>query len=572
MGRILFYIATSGIFLGLSMTPGDLQAQNPYTSSYQYLTQHETTFWGERIKFWHMDTLRGPVHSNDTIAIMENPVFYDSVSTSAPVFWQGPGYNPYFVNYDPVFNAPRVALPDSATEIRQLAAAAGTYFSSAGGLYAHRLYFLNVQGWVLYQWQMGLPFDTTYATIVSSGPPSDSLTIFVDGYLELMGTIRGRITVGARGHPIPGSAWFGYHCIRLLDDVRYWFADPRTGAFNDTTAGYTDMLGIVSESNICIADTWANGRENGAFRTNYDPDSSSIIITAALAALGNPNVDPQNGSFSFEDQNDDPATCPPWEFYTGEYNCPLPQDERGDIHLWGSVTQHRRGYVHRSNQGGTGYGKDYHFDQRFRADSPFRILARHIPVFDPPVLDFGEVLIDTTETLSVILRNEGGTYIDIESAYTNSPTFTVPPVDSTTLNPGDSAQFQVSFTPSALVEYRDTLTVELYYGNDLIVPLTGVGSNLGIEIGDALPEEYQFSAFPNPFNHQLLITWDNRDPQASLSIYDIFGRRVEAIPPDAEPSGKNFYIWQPADLAAGVYVLALSLREKRLSKKVVYLK
>ena len=36
----------------------------------------------------------------------------------------------------------------------------------------------------------------------------------------------------------------------------------------------------------------------------------------------------------------------------------------------GSVTQWRRGYVHRSNHGGTGYGKDYNYDFRFDERPP----------------------------------------------------------------------------------------------------------------------------------------------------------------------------------------------------------
>lgn len=333
--------------------------------NYFYLTDHEVTPFGEVIKFWHEDTLEGWVHSNDTIAIMENPVFYDRVTTTAPVFWQGPGFNPQFVNYDPVFNYKEIYLPTEASEIRNAAAASGTFFENPNGMYAHRLEFKDNQGWVMYRWPMGLPWDST--AVLTTGPVPNWLAIFVDGYLELEGVVRGQVTVGAHGHP-DKNGYLGWHCIRLMDDIRYWFANPVNGSFNDTTGGFTDILGIVSESNITIADSWENGR-------HAQERGSDIIITAAMLALGDDDPDPFNpfmGSFSFQDQNEPPPIPTIWEFYDGTYYSPTPpnNDERGDIHLWGAVTQRRRGYVHRSNHAGTGYGKDYHWDDRLNQMAP----------------------------------------------------------------------------------------------------------------------------------------------------------------------------------------------------------
>jgi len=333
--------------------------------NYFYLTDNETTPFGEVIKFWHEDTLDGWVHSNDTIAIMENPVFYDRVTTCAPVFWRGPGFNPQFVNYEPVFNYREIYLPEEATEIRAAAAACGKFFESENGYWAHRLEFNGRLGWKMYRWPMGTPFDST-AVLTQGGVPAWD-AFFVDGYLELKGLFAGQATVGAQGHPNKNE-FLGFHCIRLMDDIRYWFADPVTGQFNDTTGGYDDILGIVSESNITIGNTWENGRESQA-------QGSSIIITAAMIALGDGDPDPFNpfmGSFSFQDQNEPPPTPVIWEFYDGNYYCPQPpnNDERGDIYLRGAVTQRRRGYVHRSNHGGTGYGKQYTYDSRLDQMSP----------------------------------------------------------------------------------------------------------------------------------------------------------------------------------------------------------
>ncbi|MBL0059974.1 MAG: hypothetical protein IPP40_00340 [bacterium] len=106
----------------------------------------------------------------------------------------------------------------------------------------------------------------------------------------------------------------------------------------------SSIIGIVSEQWIYIANTWENGREN---KTGTPPNNHDIVITAAIVSL--------RGSFQLEQMND----------VNDPYISPTNPDERGNIVMTGSITQWRRGYVHRSNRGGTGYNKVYHYDNRF---------------------------------------------------------------------------------------------------------------------------------------------------------------------------------------------------------------
>jgi len=292
--------------------------------NYMYLTAHETTIFGEVIKFWSPDTLWGRVHSNDQIAIRERPVFYGIVSSCADDFWHGPGYNPLFVNYDPLFNVPPVLVPDEATKVRACAGASGLSFDGHG-THVHRVVFNGNGGVNVYKFEIGAPATDTL--VFHSGPLYDA-AMFVYGPMELMGRVHGTVTVGASED------------IRLIDNI--WYADSGPGGVIDSNTA--NVLGIVSEGNIIVANTPANGRDNSAQGTD-------IYINAGMIALGE--------SFTFEDQND------VWELYQGPY-----PDERGSIRLWGSVVQARRGYVHRSNHNGSGYGKDYHYDERFSITPP----------------------------------------------------------------------------------------------------------------------------------------------------------------------------------------------------------
>jgi len=310
-------------------------------NAYMYLTDMEVTIFGEVIKFWTPDTLWGRVHSNDQIAIRESPTFYGLVTSCAEDFWHGPGYNPHFWGPLPVFNVIPVLVPSEATKVRACAGSSGMWYDGENR-YVHRIVFNGDAGAQVYRFEIGaIETDTLIANI----PAIFGGAMFVDGPAQLEGRVTGQVTVGASGD------------IRLVDNI--WYTDSYGLGVMDSNT--TNMLGIVSESNIIVANTPENGRENMSMG-GWD-----IYINAGMVALGE--------SFTFEDQND------VWEGYYG----PTP-DERGTIRLWGSVAQKRRGYVHRSNHGGTGYGKDYHFDERFLQQQP--------PCYPDATDDLGHALFD----------------------------------------------------------------------------------------------------------------------------------------------------------------------------------
>jgi hypothetical protein len=294
---------------------------------FQHMTNYEESIFSELFKFWDADTLYGRVHSNDQIAIMGHPVFYGLVTTCAPDFWRGPGYNPYFA-IPPQFNVPPVEFPDSVAMLRRCAAAQGRMFDG-GGVYQFRLIFDPDGDWGVYRWHIGAP-SFPPDTMVAQGFELWEANFFFFAPLELKGHMRGTVTVGSSED------------IRLIDDI--WYVDSRPGT-GEVDTNSTNVLGIIAEGNIIVANTPENGRDN---RTMGGQD---IIINAAMIAL--------NESFTFEDQNDQ------WNLYQGPY-----PDERGTIHFWGSMAQFRRGYAHRSNHGGSGYDKDYHYDTRFSEISP----------------------------------------------------------------------------------------------------------------------------------------------------------------------------------------------------------
>ncbi|MBM3329065.1 MAG: T9SS type A sorting domain-containing protein [Calditrichaeota bacterium] len=313
------------------------------TVYFTYLTNYESTVYQEIIWFWTADTLWGRYHSNDYIGLKYSPFIPGRVSTSQDRFIY---YQPGNIDYGRLItNAPQVPIPNVATDLR---ARSNPFITDGNGRMMTWIKMRGGRGIDIYQYPMG-------------SAPRESLVmhlgyiywgaIFVNGQVEVEGTVFGKFTIGSSG-----DMW-------LLDDVKYHGANIRTGYFGDDTpdeGGMSHMLGLVSEGNIIIKNTWRNGRNNGYGVDPNNYERHSIAINGALCALGQVITYPNRSGFTFENQNDD------WEYFQG----PSP-DERGHIFMKGSLTQWRRGYVHRANHGGTGYIRSpIRYDHRFDRIAP----------------------------------------------------------------------------------------------------------------------------------------------------------------------------------------------------------
>ena len=318
-------------------------------TSYMYLTNFETTGpprgpYRDIIWFWTYDSLYGTVRSNDYIAIKYNPHFYGRIYTHQENFIYFGQDNPYF-EYRPVFDCPPFDFPRSYPHLVGL-----TDIEIDGcDTLMTRLALKGEDGIDIHQFPLGMepPEVAEEDALVMHLDPPDWLIMAVNGQCEIYGTLIGRLTVCSTRD------------MYLLDNITYEGADPNTGRWHaeEQNTNMEHMLGLISDRNIIIRNNARNGRDDGfnEYR-DHETDYHSIAINGSLVALGE--------SFTFEHQNDD------WDAYQG----PEP-DKRGIIHLKGSLTQWRRGYVHRSNHRGTGYGKDYHYDFRLQTDGP--------PGFDP---------------------------------------------------------------------------------------------------------------------------------------------------------------------------------------------
>jgi len=98
-------------------------------------------------------------------------------------------------------------------------------------------------------------------------------------------------------------------------------------------------------------------------------------------------------------------------------------------------------------------------------------------VIEPLQMDFGTVGLGTSSTLNLIIRNNGGNTLEINSITTTEPDFQVNP-DSGKISAGDSMVFKVAFTPKNIPPVSATLNIRSNSGNlpSADVSLRGSGS------------------------------------------------------------------------------------------------
>ena len=491
---------------------------------YNYFTEHEKSPLGETVRFWSGDTLGGVVRSNDTLCMMQNPVFYDFVITNAPSFCRGPGFNPRFVNYDPVFDAPDLQYTNLANWTREQAQAQGRYFET-GTFSRARIVFEDHN--LRITWGVeGAPFDTTYFNY----PLPDSCAVFFECPVQISGTVHSTIIFGAAGD------------IDLEDNIIYAGTDTTTGIIaEDETA----KLVLVSDAKIKILNTWSNGRDNQA-------QGSDIIINALIVAL-----DSDSGHFTFDQHNDI------WDGYIG----PTP-DERGQIHLTGALYQKFRGYVHRANNGGTGYLKDYKYDERLR--------YWQLPIFENPdfelssdVLDFDTVLVDSVYADSIQILLQARALIDVPEV--TEGVFTI----AERLYVFDSLLYiPIKFSPLEIGTFSEELSVYIE-GNRYTIPVQGVSELIDNTIDPFIlsPFSLILSCYPNPFNPTTTIRFEL--PIASRVALDIFntnGQMVESVINDAYTAGSHAVTFNGSGLPSGLYFANLRAGDDLKTIKLLLMK
>ncbi|RPH94267.1 T9SS C-terminal target domain-containing protein [candidate division KSB1 bacterium] len=502
-----------------------------------WTTYFEETAEGEPVPFITGDSIVGDVWSNDCISVDGQPVFNGQIHIgqqsgcdldSAVLLGSSPIYGLSIPERNSLF------LTET---VRQNAADQG-YFYTFPGQTVRAMF--NRSSITFFRWPTGTPFDSSMVWAIHIG---GNTCIFIDGPLEVKGVVEGRVTIGCSGN------------LRILDVIRYADANWPTGETPITSA---NILGLLSESDVIIANTSENGRENsgmpsgtwGSEQTNAA--RTDVVITAAIAA--------PNGSFTFEDQNDSASG----------YVCDCVPDDRGTIYVWGAIVQYRKGFLNRPNNLFTGYHLKLRHDPRMDVvTAPFLSdYTENLTCFRDDTLDFGDVVVGNSALDSCAWAL--ACPLELIEMSVRPPFY----VTGDSLSPFDFFS-RIRFQPTDTLQYLDTLTVHTTQILDCSVIVRGRGVLPNGAESDLIlhPSSLILSSFPNPFNARTRISFSLPSAgHVKLEFFDITGRSVRTLCDRAFASGEHSLSLDGSALTTGIYFVRLTAPSASRTRKIVLIK
>lgn len=466
------------------------------------------------------DGIFGPVRTNDCFIFCGPPplgpghIYINCDSTT----WPFSDPIPDNVHYD----APRLPFPDQLTYIRERAQSEGVWLDVPG----HEWY-CSISGSQarFYHFPESIELDTAdYAPVTVTLAPS--VVVFVNGRVDIRGVLNSHncsLILGASRD------------IRLIDDVKLEGTDGIHGTLPQNA---TSRIVLASEGNIIIGNTLQNGREGCGGQYGFY-ERCHIVITALLYAL--------NGSFQFEQMND----VDDW------YISPVAPDERGNVVLVGGVTQRSRGYLHRSNLGGTGYNKLFIYDERMRYFNP-GVFGPFVDEQIPDSFFFDDTPAGATVWDTVVVVGDG----PFSGALASYPYFTDTPYQFS----GPAFNVRVSFTPPSVGPFYGTLGFYLN-GQYRVVRLIGNG------ISSGAPQVVSSAVFPNPFNSAATLRFSlPSSARVKATVFDILGREVVRVVDDEFVAGTHAVGIQGDSWASGVYFLRFETLGQIETRKLLLIK
>ncbi len=281
-------------------------------SKFAYFSMSE----GGNIWWTGKDTVWGPFHTQDHIRAFQHPTYMGKASSFKSILYKNneasdkPNFNG---GYAPSINIP---LPtDGVSKLETAAASNGFVFNKSDYTKEKTVYLTFAGDNIIYKFSKSGP----ETTILGSTLAPNGVIFIPDATLRIKGIVKGRYSIGASGNK-------GNQGSVILDDNIIYNTNPRTNPNSK------DMLGIVAENDVVIA----NNAEN----------NNSIDIFASIYC--------ENGGFTAEDYDSRPVS--------------------GSINLYGGVIHKTRGAVGTFNSSSgnviSGFIKKYRYDDRFLLTSP----------------------------------------------------------------------------------------------------------------------------------------------------------------------------------------------------------
>jgi Tfp pilus assembly protein PilX len=298
----------------------------------------------DQIVFIGGDNLRGPVHTNDDIAVCGNATFgrsaADTTEVSAPpTGWlrgNGCSGTPNFVG--PLLTNSPILIP-KANNMQELRTTAGSYFYTGQTRIVLSGSTMSINGGPFE------PIPTGGAIYIANGNCSTSYSPFTATYPATSGC-GNAIVHSSSPYSVPVT-------IAAENDIVIDGSIQRA-------SGASGLLGLVASNFIRIKHVLCPSNNTGC-------DGSTSVQTAKGSCNGgvnstNPSSPPLNNL-----QIDAANLAIDHSFIVDHYDC---GPNLGTLNMTGAIAQKFRGAVGTNGNPGTGYTKNYVYDDRLRFEEP----------------------------------------------------------------------------------------------------------------------------------------------------------------------------------------------------------
>jgi len=206
------------------------------------------------------------------------------------------------------------------------------------------------------------------------------------------------------------------------------------------------------------------------------------------------------------------------------------------------------------------------------------IITEPAPIIalSPMSLDFDSVYVDSSKSLPVLVINTGDAPLNVDSVQVPAG-FSIDPQDSSGIAAGDTVTFTVTFTPTAQVEYTDSL---MFFSNDIItgpvaVNVHGTAIVTRVISGpETVPGSYRLGPnYPNPFNPTTNIPFELKaNGRVTITVYNLLGQKVAEVVNGYYTEGKHTVLFDARGLGSGIYFYRMEANGFTDVKKFVYIR
>ncbi len=190
-------------------------------------------------------------------------------------------------------------------------------------------------------------------------------------------------------------------------------------------------------------------------------------------------------------------------------------------------------------------------------------------------VNFGPVTIGDSLKHTFNITNQSNSVVNITDIRHNNSAFHIS-LSSNTIGVNGKINASISFKPSQIVSYSDSLLISTNLGFTIGLALAGQGK-IGTAISESrsqLPAKAKlFQNYPNPFNPTTIIRYGvPKLSMVQLIVYNILGQRVISLVSKQQSAGYYQVTLNANDLSSGLYLYRLEIGDKVITKKMILIK